>query len=45
MSRHARRAITPATLLLAMEQLSRERTLCSQLAALDVTFTRARRTG
>jgi hypothetical protein len=37
------RAITPVTLLLAMEQLTRERTLVSQLAAFDVTFQNVRR--
>lgn len=43
LSRPARRAITPATLILALEQVSRERTLVSQLAALDdVTFTSRR---
>ena len=37
-SPRARRAITPTTFLLAMQQLSRERTLCAQLADGDVVF-------
>jgi hypothetical protein len=44
-SPRARRAITPATLLLALEQVTRERTLCAQLAGGDVVFTSRSRRG